>query len=674
MKEIRKMTHGMMKRVAWYANRLKAMSVAEVGWRLQQKWLQHTEKKRFGEYKNIAEAVLYAPTGKLRMHHERDRAHNLWGTGSVLRLTSTACATEESAADLHAENWDAGYAGETNGAGGEKKWPAEWAYSLRYKQRDDIGDARLSWEINRHLHWPRLALNFVLKGERTYLDELDRQLTDWSARNPMLYGIAWTSVMEVAIRAIQWTYTAQIITDAMANGTVGRENIEKCRDVAKRLATGAENMMWYVSGHRSRHSSANNHLLVELAALVITGCYTGADELVEEATKELTREIPLQFSADGVNKEVSLHYHTFAMEAYMLAIAALRGHHRNVPGQWETSLRKWARFTRACMASETEAIEFGDSDKGVLLNLTGRGFDYYRYVLQGASVLSGEPVEAFSNFQNVEPTVKALSSPGQQERLKSIKPVEPRALEFFSAGRSRHEGKESGFAILRADRSENQAHEMTVGIDCAPMGFGTIAAHAHADMLSFQLYYNGKAVLTDGGTYLYHCGAEDRNLRRSELMHNTIAVAGHAQGEMLGPFLWGKRGEAWLNESKMTATLVRADCSARMADGTRVDRKFVLERASGVLTVTDSGLSPEDTTTFIVAPGIEVTADGQRALAGEWELTCDSGTLTAEPTDVAREYGKLERATALRLRGRKGTGTVTIHRITSQDSGDKQHT
>ena len=48
------MGNGMMKRIGWYVNRLKAMSAAEVAWRLQQKWLQYKEKERFGEYTNIA--------------------------------------------------------------------------------------------------------------------------------------------------------------------------------------------------------------------------------------------------------------------------------------------------------------------------------------------------------------------------------------------------------------------------------------------------------------------------------------------------------------------------------------------------------------------------------------------------------------------------------------------
>ena len=304
------MGNGMMKRIGWYVNRLKAMSVAEVAWRLQQKWLQHKEMERFGEYTNIAEALLYTPKGEYTPHEDEYRAKwlkyaekmnrnargkvavrvedsvrrggyrgksedfTVWRKETVLRVSELAHATEETVEDLHVEDWhraewgknadknpakagkeekgeakkdtgeakgDRGVAiagkgdigGAKKGKGNDKgkapegeerkEWPLEWAYDLRYKQRDELGDARLAWEKNRHLHWPRLALNFTRLKDKRYLYELDSQIDDWGKKNPMLYGIAWTSVMEVAIRAIQWTYTAQILIDALDSEMIKAE-------------------------------------------------------------------------------------------------------------------------------------------------------------------------------------------------------------------------------------------------------------------------------------------------------------------------------------------------------------------------------------------------------------------------------------------------------------------
>ena len=53
------MAHALRERLAWYANRLKAMSVPEVAWRVQQKALQKSEKFRFGKRVNVADVLLY---------------------------------------------------------------------------------------------------------------------------------------------------------------------------------------------------------------------------------------------------------------------------------------------------------------------------------------------------------------------------------------------------------------------------------------------------------------------------------------------------------------------------------------------------------------------------------------------------------------------------------------
>lgn len=98
-----------------------------------------------------------------------------------------------------------------------------------------------------------------------------------------------------------------------------------------------------------------------------------------------------------------------------------------------------------------------------------------------------------------------------------------------------------GNTILRS-----RDHRILIGIDHAALGFGTIAAHGHADALSFQMYVNGLPVFIDPGTYIYHCDIESRNAYRKTENHNTVCINGRDQSEMLGAFLWGKRAESQL--------------------------------------------------------------------------------------------------------------------------------
>jgi hypothetical protein len=85
---------------------------------------------------------------------------------------------------------------------------------------------------------------------------------------------------------------------------------------------------------------------------------------------------------------------------------------------------------------------------------------------------------------------------------------------------------------------------ISVTFDCGELGFAPIAAHGHADALSFTLRAFGEDVLIDPGTYDYFTYRRWRDYFRSTRAHNTVAVDGRDQSEPLGLFLWGRRARA----------------------------------------------------------------------------------------------------------------------------------
>ena len=67
-----------------------------------------------------------------------------------------------------------------------------------------------------------------------------------------------------------------------------------------------------------------------------------------------------------------------------------------------------------------------------------------------------------------------------------------------------------------------------------------MAAHGHADALSFVLTIDGQPIFIDPGTYLYHNSAEWRNYFRGTSAHNTIRIDGQDQAVAAGTFIWSK--------------------------------------------------------------------------------------------------------------------------------------
>jgi hypothetical protein len=100
---------------------------------------------------------------------------------------------------------------------------------------------------------------------------------------------------------------------------------------------------------------------------------------------------------------------------------------------------------------------------------------------------------------------------------------------------SSHAYEDAGIFVMRD--GWQQASRYLV-VDCGPQGLGR-AGHGHADMLSFELWANGKQLLIDPGTFMYNGPYVWRHYFRGTYAHNTVIVDGLDQSEVNpGPFGW----------------------------------------------------------------------------------------------------------------------------------------
>ena len=76
-------------------------------------------------------------------------------------------------------------------------------------------------------------------------------------------------------------------------------------------------------------------------------------------------------------------------------------------------------------------------------------------------------------------------------------------------------------------------------MDCGELAPSYMPGHAHCDCLSFELFYEGKPVFVNSGTYQYQ--GEKRRYFRSTAAHNTVVVNDHEQSELWGEHRAGRR-------------------------------------------------------------------------------------------------------------------------------------
>ena len=479
--------------IDWYLNRLRAMSMPEIYWRLAQKRLERTERRTFAKQNSqITDGVFYLGKEDLVFHAEKlplDALCLLFGKrqGEIQLLGGYSYKEYKT-------SWHAGFQTEND-------WPLTFSYDLQYKQRDDIGDARTNWELNRHFQFALLARRYWEERNRDDINELKALFSDWNEKNPFLMGISWTSVMEVAIRDINWMITLGFL-QRMVSGAAD-DDTAWLKELCEELRVGIINMTSYVTAHYSRYSSANNHVIVEAAAIGMAGCLFVCGEWLETAIYILNYEIPRQNYKDGVNREMSLHYQSFFMEAVGLLALTIKQSGGHIPTRWRWMLAEMSHYLLDCQGKYGETVVFGDDDEGKILDLCGGRWNHYRYVLRLMGILLPETLE----YQNTDSVCY----------------------------------RDGGVSLLKS-----RDGRVLIGIDHGALGFGSIAAHGHADALSFQMYLDGRTVFADPGTYIYHIDLESRNAYRRTENHNTLLLNGKDQSQMLGAFLWGKRAECTL--------------------------------------------------------------------------------------------------------------------------------
>ena len=610
-----------MNRWGWYIHRLKAMSLKEVAWRFSQKWSEHCERKYARRPIPVTQKVFNTSYAHLtfdaqRMgvefhndgHTHQDDIHLIGGYDYRQYKTS----------------WHAGF--QTS-----NEWERVFSYDIRYKQNDAVGDARTNWELNRHFQFALLAKNYYHTQEQQYLEELTRLLEDWCESNPYLIGISWTSVMEVAIRAINWMLMLTYLKEADSTS----------QQLLDSISRGILNMLDFVDRHQSRFSSANNHLLVESTALALGGYMFGYDKWKDNAVKTMTEELPHQTTPDGVNKEMSLHYHAFVLEAYSLTAHCILNNGDFLPSSWLDDMERMSEFICHSMYDETHVMAFGDDDEGKIIDLQGGRFSYYDYVLQLSSMVTGK---RFSRFDKTSETVNCLFSQS------AISKVAQQPLYETHAGKCFEQG---GYTFLRS-----QDGEVLIGIDHAPLGFGSIAAHGHADALSFQLMVDGISLFTDPGTYIYHCDLHARDGFRKTVNHNTVSIQGSDQSEMLGAFLWGRKANCHLlhHETDGRHSVLSAEHDGYSP--TLVRRTFDFDHEDKRLIITDELSQESDIVlTLMIGQGIEIQQEGDDYILIYGKTRCrlavsvsSQYTSSVEPAEVSVEYGIKSPSQAIRYR------------------------
>ncbi|MEQ8708179.1 MAG: heparinase II/III family protein [Rhodospirillales bacterium] len=415
---------------------------------------------------------------------------------------------------------------------GHRWQPVQWHRDVPIPLGQGV-DIKSPWELARCHHLPAMALAAVARGDADLAVEVRAQMLDFIAANPPKFGVNWRCAMDVAIRAANW-----VVADSVLRSTGLPDCSDEISDILSaslldhgRFITG--NLEWYPD-RTGNHYLANISGLAFIAAALDPLLNDEAAGWLKLVTKELEREVAVQFLRDGGHFEGSVAYHRLCLE---LAIWGTGVCHR--AGSYFTAghygrLAAAAEFLSATIKPSGDFVQIGDNDSGRFLNLCpefGDGLQERQLTPQAtldaaaALLSSAQATGGMDGLVMSSLTTPVVVTPGETaSAYGSSDEVSSDGNELvLPYGAGLDEGIQAfafpdfGLFILRGKR-------LWLSVRCGGET-DPIGAHRHHDQLSVELTVDGRDIIRDPGTYIYTPDPAARNAYRAISAHFTPQYA-----------------------------------------------------------------------------------------------------------------------------------------------------
>ena len=379
-------------------------------------------------------------------------------------------------------------------------------------------DGRLGWPID----WSAPGHSRLWRYHLQYFDDLPEVAVLGNASWPLVRSlmVQWIGANTFGSPTCQDAWHPYVVSVRLVNwmialATCGVGPADVPADVRESLGI----QCLFVCRHLET-DVGGNHLLKNLKSLVIAGCFCDgplAETWRREGVTRFCDAVEAQLLEDGGHYERSPMYHALVMMDLLEVMAFVSAREGGVPGRLAVLLRHMDAFLTTVIHPDGEIALFNDSaflgaPRPAALHACTR-------LLTGADV-SGD----LTLRHRILTAGLSVPVPGSEAARAKSPPV--------AAGRSIccDTVASSGYLTLAsADRRRFLIAD--AGAVCPD----NLPAHAHADLLSYELSLDGRRVIVDAGVGEYAAGRW-RDYDRSTRAHNTVVVDGAEQSDCWGSF------------------------------------------------------------------------------------------------------------------------------------------
>ncbi len=543
---------------SWYLNRLKTFTFAEFPYRIKQ-----LVQKKYEQYFSVGKS-LKQQSVITRNYFQGFRLNNRSLYPEMINVFGK---------DFNYTNHDINWHRDIFS---DKCYPLKFSKALNINSNPGLS-AKAVWEINRLQFLPQIALNYKNTGSDIYLTQFTGILNSWIDQNPYLLGINWYSNIEVNIRIINWYLSWKILD--VEKLIAQRPDFKNF--VETRWLPSIYQHCRYSYKNPSKYSSANNHLISEYAGLFIASSlwkFKETEKWLKYSRKGLEEEMNRQHSS-GINREEAAEYIQFITDFFLLCFIVGEKTNRPFSKKYEENLHKIFRYVNEFLDCNGDFPNYGDEDDGKCFIIdTDKKFNNFKSLLTSGAVIFKDPSLKYrSNGYDLKN--QFLFGETGRADYESIPDIENNMISKFY--------KNEGHYIFRKKEATG---EIYMHFDAAPLGYLSIAAHGHADALSFILHLDGHPVFIDSGTYTYHTEPGWRHYFIGTLAHNTVRINGKDQALNGGPTLWTRHYKTHVINVELTdsAESVRATHDGYKNENVRHVREIVFDKNKNEFQILDT--------------------------------------------------------------------------------------
>ncbi|OCT15628.1 hypothetical protein A8709_16320 [Paenibacillus pectinilyticus] len=379
-----------------------------------------------------------------------------------------------------------------------------------YNPTDDL---EYTWILNRHWHLRDFGIAYLLTGDERYVAAFKRHIVSWIEQNPLPTSLTYEQLvyfqrpgpwrlLEVGLRVQSWVWGYMMMSHSPSMDSIF---VEMWQDSLAKQAT-------FLS--RFLGETSINHATMHMQGLYMVGTFL-AEHADAPYWRQLAQERLMlclhdQIRADGIQNELTPHYHTASLDMFGTPYWLAKQTGRPFPGSYLEKLKSMVAFSMATIRPDGKSVALSDSDSGThvraKVGLIGAICD------EVAIAQQGEISEELLWMMGGERFVSWM------KRMEGAQTSEQATTVTFP---------ESGYFVMRDV-------QQYLFFDAAPMG----GAHGHADALHFEWMFQDRLIFGDSGRYTYQEG-EWRRYFKSTSAHNTVTIDGLDQTPYVSTQQWG---------------------------------------------------------------------------------------------------------------------------------------